>query len=867
MNDKYQNLKNFKKIHSYLTEAAMRWNTLNGCYPSVSQFSSFINEHMEENLLSFNNTEELNENHIRTITNKLVHLFEDAADKFGNMTDAQFEDWVSRSPGARQKAEALRAEGKRRKEAQAARNSGTAQGPRDPRERAQWQEASAQERARGRAERARQQWKHNQTTAETPPQGSGQPPRPTGVPATTPAAESPSMMRSVGKGAKAVTQIGLGIPLAIGADIALDKPAETVAKAFGAEEPETVEKTKEVIKSPGVGFASMLPFGLKMAGKGALSGLIQTGADFALDKPAKAAAEFLGAKGKDIEDDAETLKAPITWAAGGAPFGPAGVAVGLGIGSAIAGYGVGKKLGKTIWGDEETWQAQDDALDAERARVRRLRNPDEQEKLGITPEQAEERIKAGAPPQGGEFLGQATAGNITGETAKEREEREKFDKEMSRNFTGSTRQMRQDLATATKPFTDVASQQSAQSVLDSPFYKQALERSRERLNEFAIGGLARAVAPVVAKALPAVERAVAPAVERVATTTPRAGRLAGRIDSMIDDVVNLSHEAPETAAGSFPANKTAPDFAPPLTTPKPYRRVPSPVEPLPFAEPAPTTTPPEIEIPTIQPLVPSPKPAPTPKPSPMEPLPFAEPAPRTTPLEIEPVRPTKPLVPSRKPQTGMVPAIDTELETLTSSPLAAPITSPITKTSPLTAPITNTGVSTQTALSTATGRQTRAITQARTQTKTQTKTRVDTSARTPVRTRTKTGIPFPTGGFGGQSSDTDNTGFVDSPIPVNIAPGERRGAMKRAPIQMFDGSWTTSPTTVNEGKLSEKESLKRKLTKQKYKIVYVQEGKKVEVFASSIRGVRRAVYGKKQFRVYNSSGSDLTGYFKKLIKK
>ena len=70
-----------------------------------------------------------------------------------------------------------------------------------------------------------------------------------------------------------------------------------------------------------------------------------------------------------------------------------------------------------------------------------------------------------------------------------------------------------------------------------------------------------------------------------------------------------------------------------------------------------------------------------------------------------------------------------------------------------------------------------------------------------------------------------------------------------------------------ENKLSPAESARRKSEKQKYKIVYMQNGKKVEVFASSIRGVRRAAYGKNQFRVYDSKGSDITAYFKRLMNE
>ena len=95
---------------------------------------------------------------------------------------------------------------------------------------------------------------------------------------------------------------------------------------------------------------------------------------------------------------------------------------------------------------------------------------------------------------------------------------------------------------------------------------------------------------------------------------------------------------------------------------------------------------------------------------------------------------------------------------------------------------------------------------------------------------------------------------------------ERYTANKReALIDPVTRKAITRKVQIAENKLSPQESLKRKTQKQKYKVVYVQDGKKVEVFASSIRGVRRVVYGKKQFRVHNSTGSDVTGYFKKLL--
>jgi hypothetical protein len=99
-----------------------------------------------------------------------------------------------------------------------------------------------------------------------------------------------------------------------------------------------------------------------------------------------------------------------------------------------------------------------------------------------------------------------------------------------------------------------------------------------------------------------------------------------------------------------------------------------------------------------------------------------------------------------------------------------------------------------------------------------------------------------------------------------FAPTEVLRSVSKIPqFDAFSRRWFTQPTAMNEGKLSPKESLQRRLSKQRYKVSYIQDGKKVEVFASSLRGVRRVVYGKKQYRVHNSTGSDVTGYFKKLL--
>lgn len=73
---------------------------------------------------------------------------------------------------------------------------------------------------------------------------------------------------------------------------------------------------------------------------------------------------------------------------------------------------------------------------------------------------------------------------------------------------------------------------------------------------------------------------------------------------------------------------------------------------------------------------------------------------------------------------------------------------------------------------------------------------------------------------------------------------------------------------IYEGIYNPKVSLQKKSEKQKYKIVVVQEGgKKVEIFATSLRGVKRAIYGKKNFRVYDAKGTEISSYFKRIQKK
>jgi hypothetical protein len=132
------------------------------------------------------------------------------------------------------------------------------------------------------------------------------------------------------------------------------------------------------------------------------------------------------------------------------------------------------------------------------------------------------------------------------------------------------------------------------------------------------------------------------------------------------------------------------------------------------------------------------------------------------------------------------------------------------------------------------------------------------------------------GGGSGEVATTTGSGLEKTP-GFGAPEQERFGAYKSTANKGNKGYEETISVveslrhkilqSLNEAKLSPSESAKRKAEKQKYKVVYMQDGKKVEVFAGTIRGVRRAAYGKSQFRVYDNKGSDLTAYFKKLMNE
>ena len=120
---------------------------------------------------------------------------------------------------------------------------------------------------------------------------------------------------------------------------------------------------------------------------------------------------------------------------------------------------------------------------------------------------------------------------------------------------------------------------------------------------------------------------------------------------------------------------------------------------------------------------------------------------------------------------------------------------------------------------------------------------------------------------------TSITRYDDDAITDWDAASERLSARKGMSMPYWNqstGSYNYMPQTVTiqesrSGTLNTKSALQARAKKQKYKVTVVENGKKLEVFATSIRGIRRVVYGKKNFRVHDGKGADITNYFKRLM--
>jgi len=242
----------------------------------------------------------------------------------------------------------------------------------------------------------------------------------------------------------------------------------------------------------------------------------------------------------------------------------------------------------------------------------------------------------------------------------------------------------------------------------------------------------------------------------------------------------------------------------------------------------------------------------------MEPNKFETP---TTPT-VYPITksPLDPITLPTTPPTRVVPTIPLK---------PAPITLPTTTT----APPTNTDLAAKTITDLATKTAPKAKTGALA--KVETKTETKTDKKIPAKTTTKTDekiLAKPDEKTKSKFQWADGSVLPDAPSSDSYAPTERYGASVARANPFYDQQnnlkYNDYILNVNEsrsGTLNTKTAVQNRAKKQQYKVVVVQDGKKLEIFAKSIQGIRRAVFGKKNFRVYDGKGSDITNYFKRLM--
>jgi hypothetical protein len=121
-----------------------------------------------------------------------------------------------------------------------------------------------------------------------------------------------------------------------------------------------------------------------------------------------------------------------------------------------------------------------------------------------------------------------------------------------------------------------------------------------------------------------------------------------------------------------------------------------------------------------------------------------------------------------------------------------------------------------------------------------------------------------------ESHVSEDSGVEDAAPRLH---GTELGARKGVSMPYWDQgtqSYRSIAGTVGlqesrSGTLNTKSALQARAKKQRYKVTVMENGKKLEVFATSIRGIRRVVYGKKNFRVHDGKGADITNYFKRLM--
>ena len=326
-------------------------------------------------------------------------------------------------------------------------------------------------------------------------------------------------------------------------------------------------------------------------------------------------------------------------------------------------------------------------------------------------------------------------------------------------------------------------------------------------------------------------------------------------------VTTIERPAPLEIELGKPIGISAPTKTPPEVVPefKPARE--RTLEFPPEIEP-PIKTPPEV-VPEVQP-----KTEPLTKPE-VEPLTKPETKPATKP-EVEPLtRPeVKPAVkPAFKPMTIpefkpifkpefepslplTKPQVEPKIEPLT-RPQVEPRTEPLTKpeTQPKIEPLT------------------KPKTELKVEPKIETKPSTKPKPKTEIESKTKTETPGKTGGGGGRKAPPI--------IPIGrFSKSSQENPSQPPEPKMTDVRYAAMRSTVQgilpiyENVYNPKLSLKKKTEKQKYKVVVIQDGgKKVEIFASSLRGVKRAIFGKSNYKIYDSKGTDISGYFKQMQRK
>jgi hypothetical protein len=931
-NSKYNQVKNFQKSKNLLNEAAMDWKQSNGCYPSVGEFTSLLNECLGMELVvvsELDETRQITDTDITWLANKLVNLTEDAADKFARMSDDQFEDWIGSNQGAEEKARKLRAEGQARKTGgtkttpppaskgnersaraedlkqkaaaqekarqQAASQAGSSTsagsaasgqsqsssstsnfetgGPQDPKARAAWEAANQAERdraARARSDdwvkkqqdRVRQQERARTASGKANPQQGAQSPQP----AATPTSATTGIGNKIIRGLKT---LGLGLPIGIAASIGQDvagniadelhagpvtKTAAEIGGAYGGEWTgiKGMDLTRRMIGMKPTGWKPSIPgsAGFVLGGK--------------LMEPYGGFAQFGGALVGDVAGRTapKLVKrvVPKIGKLGKIPF--------IGPAAAVA---ASLFTGDTSYADDilnplsffETGVANapapvyDDGSDefafaraakgpyspisarpqskwhADYMRKQAQKSADPSPKLPTPTMVPTEPLPEQPMDQAvREFRGTPKIINPVGtRTSRSTPLREGFDFGLGK-YIGKT------LTTAAIKALEKNLFKDAVKVAEKDLFKGA-ERPTVITNPNTAGEIKIPTIHPIVK--------VEPKVEPVVKTEPavKSGEIV-KADTKIETKPiekTTQLDTPAPAAHTLPANKkSAAEIAKDVTktildiwkgaitppkTETPFGGKPGTDIEIKGATDiqGKTDTPPKggTDIVVKDETPPEGKTDIDVKDeTPVKPVVKID--------EPPPPRPTRVRITDPRPPYTRVPE-PTEIKKKQEEPQVGIDFAPNERygvkarrafVDPYTRAIFSQEVSIQEEQTT----QPNEIKPA------------DRLKDIPVEERQK----FP------------------------AAEMERYTANKReALIDPVTRKAITRKVQIAENKLSPQESLKRKTQKQKYKVVYVQDGKKVEVFASSIRGVRRVVYGKKQFRVHNSTGSDVTGYFKKLL--